>query len=504
VSPTGSRDPRGAAEEPRRPEPADGARAMLTMHSPVSRVMRRDPFTVPLEATIRETLERMERTRTGVVVVLDPRRRIPLGVFTLEDVVRRVTLPGADLGAPIATVMTSGLVTVSPQASAHEAILTMARHGVQHLVVADAAGALAGLLSQDRLFGLQRIGVDEVGDEIQAAGDLDGLRAAALAIRRLTEALLAQAIHPETLTHFISTLNDLLTIRAVELTLDRFDLPPIPFCWIALGSEGRLEQTFSTDQDNGIILDADDADAERLREAFLPFARAVNETLAACGFPLCKGNVMASNPQWCLTLGEWQRAFSRWIDTPEPEAILNAEIFFDLRPVYGRAALAERLWEWLLPAARRGHLFVTLMAQNALGCRPPLGRIRDFVLDRSKEFPHTLDLKKHGSRIFVDAARVLALEHGIPRTSTAERLRAAADAGALDRERVAGVVDGFYFVHLLRLRNQFRRDASPEGANRLDPRRLTALDRIMLKEALREAKRLQDRLAVNHRLDALG
>jgi CBS domain-containing protein len=481
-------------------EPADAVRGMLTMHSPVSRVMRRDPFTVPLDATIRQTLERMERTRTGVVVVLEPARRIPLGVFTLEDVVRRVTLPRSDLGAPIATVMTGGLVTVAPQASAHQAILTMARHGLQHLVVVDASGALAGLLSQERLFGLQRIGVDEVGAEIQAAGDVEGLRAAARAIRRLTEALLAQAIHPETLTHFISTLNDLLTMRAVELTIDAFDLPPVPFCWIALGSEGRLEQTFSTDQDNGLVLDGDDADAERLREGFLPFARAVNETLAACGFPLCKGNVMASNPRWCLTLGEWQRAFSRWIDTPEPEAILNAEIFFDLRPIYGRTALAERLWEWLLPAARRRPLFLTLMAQNALACTPPLGRIRDFVLDRDR----TLDLKAHGSRIFVDAARVLALDHGIPHTSTAERLRAAAELGALDRDRVQAAVEGVHLVHLLRLRNQFRGGAPPGGANRLDPRRLAPLERIMLKEALREARRLQERLALDHRLDALG
>jgi CBS domain-containing protein len=505
VSPSGLGDRGPIPASPAQWDAMDVSRAMLTIYSPVSRIMRRDPFAVPLEATIRETLERMERTRTGVVVVVEPHRRIPLGIFTLEDVIRRVTLPDADLGEPIASVMTSGLITVVPQSSAHEAILTMARHGVQHLVVVDAEGALAGLVSQEQVFGLQRMGVDEVGDRIQAAADLDGLRAAALSIRRLTEALLAQAIHAETLTHFISTLNDLLTIRVIELTMDGFDLPPVPFCWIALGSEGRLEQTFSTDQDNGIVLDADDADAEVLRRGFLPFARAVNEALAACGFPLCKGNVMASNPQWCLTLGEWERAFSRWIDTPEPEAILNAEIFFDLRPVYGRTALAQRLWDWLLPAARRRPLFLTLMAQNALACRPPLGRIRDFVVGGSKAFPHTLDLKAHGSRIFVDAARVLALEHGIPHTSTAERLRAAAAAGALDPGGVAAIVDGFHFVHQLRLRNQFRRDApSSEGANRLDPRRLNPLDRIVLKEAFRQARRLQERLALDYRIDALG
>jgi CBS domain-containing protein len=484
-------------------EPGDVSRAMLTMYSPVSRIVRRDPFTVPLDATIRETLQRMERERRGVAVIVDAGGRTPLGIFTLEDVVRRVTLPGADLGEPIATVMTSGLITIAPQATAHQAILTLARHGVRHLVVVDADGALAGILSQDQLFALQRTRVDEVGSQIQGASDLDGLRAAAQGIRRLAEALLAQGVHPETLTHFISTLNDLLTVRVIELTMDGFDLPPVPFCWIALGSEGRLEQTFSTDQDNGIVLEADDADGDELRRGFLPFASAVNEALAACGFPLCKGNVMASNPQWCLTLGEWQRAFSRWIDTPEPEAILNGSIFFDLRAVYGRTALADRLWEWLLAAIPRRPLFLTLLAQSALQFEPPLGRIRDFVFDRSKEFPRTLDLKAFGTRIFVDAARVLALEHGIRHTSTTERLRSAAAAGALDTSVVGTIVQGFQFVHLLRLRNQFRR-AAPEGANRVDPRRLNELDRTVLKEAFRQARKLQGRIALDHRIDTLG
>ncbi len=484
---------------------ADVRRAMLTMYSPVSGILRRDPFTAPLEATIRDTLQRMEQTRTGVVVVLDRRGRIPLGIFTLEDVVRRVTLPGVDLDEPIATVMTSGLITVAPRATAQQVVLTMARHGVRHLVVVDGEGAFVGVVSQDELFRLERIGVDEVGNQIQAARDVEGLSAAAQGIRRLTEALLAQGIHAETLTHFISTLNDLLTMRVIELTLDAFDLPPVPFCWIALGSEGRLEQTFSTDQDNGIIFEADEADAETIRAGLVPFARAVNEALAACGFPLCKGNVMASNPQWCLTLGEWQQAFSRWIHTPEPEALLNATIFFDLRPVYGRTALADRLWEWLLAAVKvASPRFLTLLAQDALGVRPPLGRIRDFVFDRSKAFPHQLDLKAFGSRLFVDAARVLALGRGIPHTSTAERLRAAAEAGALDPDAVGAIVDGFYFIHMLRLRNQFVRSTTLEGANRLDPRHLNALDRTVLKEALRQARRLQGRIALDYRIESFG
>ena len=483
-----------------------GARpATLTLYSAVAALVRAGTVTVPLGATIRETLRRIEVTRTDLVVVVDAGGRIPLGVFTLEDLVRRVALPSADLDQPIATVMTSGLITVTPRATVHQAILVMARHGVRHLVVVEEdEGALAGVISQDDVLGLQWVGMRAVGEQIRGARDLAGLRAAAQGIRGLAEALLARGTHAETLTQLVSALNDLLTVRVIEATADGFDLPPVPFCWIALGSEGRLEQTFSTDQDNGLVFEADEADAAEVRAGFLPFARAVNEALAACGFPLCKGNVMASNPQWCLTLGEWQRAFSRWIDTPDPEALLNASIFFDLRPIYGRTALAERLWAWVLPAAAGRPLFLTAMAQNALRHRPPLGRIRDFVFDGSKEFPHTVDLKAFGSRLFVDAARTLALARAIPHTSTAERLRAVADAGGLDRGGVAAIVDGLYFVHLLRLRNQAGRGGSADGANRVDPRRLNDLDRKILKEALRQARRLQTRVALDFRVDALG
>ncbi len=475
-------------------------RAALTMNSPLSEIVRREPVTVPLRATVREALETMERLRLGCVVVADPQRRVPLGIFTLRDLLRRVALPGDDLEQPIAAVMTSGLITLRAGASAHQAALAMAREGVRRIVVVDDEGRLAGLVTQGDLFGLQRVGVGELSDRIRASKDVEGLRSAAAEIRRLADALMAQGVSAETLTQYLSTLNDLLTIRVIELTTDEVELPLVPMCWIALGSEGRLEQTFTTDQDNGIIFEADDADAPRVREALLPFARAVNRKLDACGFPLCRGDIMAGNPQWCLTAEEWRRTFRRWIDEAEPRALLHAGIFFDLRPVHGDEGLAERLRTWLLAATAGRPIFQRLMAQNALECQPPLGVVRDFVYDGSKEFPHTLDLKKHGSLPFVDAARVLGLANRVPQTSTAERLRALADALRLDAGGVAAMIDGFYFIHLLRLRNQCHQEGPRADANRIDPRQLNELERHVLKEAFRQARRLQGRLAADYAL----
>lgn len=484
----------------RQAEGAGRQPATVTMFSPLSAILRRPPVTVPLAATVREALELMERLRAGALVIADPATRVPLGIFTLRDLLRRVTLPGGDLGQPIAGVMTSGLIALTPQATAHQAALTMARNGVRHLVVVDEAGRLAGVVSQDDLFALQRVGVLEVSEEIRAARDVEGLRAAGLRIRELIDGLLAQGIGTETLTHFISTLNDLLTMRVIELMADEYDPPPVPVCWIALGSEGRLEQTFCTDQDNGIIFEADEADAEEVRAALLPFARAVNGKLHACGFQLCPGEIMAGNPRWCLTLREWQRTFAGWIEEPHPEALLNASIFFDLRPIHGRETLAARLRAWLVSAAAEHPRFLRLMAENALHCEPPLGVLREFVYDDSEEFPHTIDLKTFGSRPFVDAARVFSLAYGVAQTSTAERLRGAAEAINFTADGLGAVLDAFHFVHLVRLRSQCRSGGAPLRANRVDPRDLGEPERQMLKEAFRQARKLQSRLASQYGL----
>lgn len=488
------------ASESGRPERTEERRAALTMYSPLSAIVRRDPITVPLHATVREALETMERTRIGSIVITDPQRRVPLGIFTLRDLLRRVTLPGGDIQQPVACVMTSGLITLRPEATAYQAALAMARHGVRRVVVVDGDGRLVGVLSQGDLFALQRVGVKEISNEIRQAVDTAGLRHASLEIRRLADDLMAQGVSTETLSQYLSTLNDLLTVRIIELTVDEFELPTVPMCWIALGSEGRLEQTFSTDQDNGVIFEADDADAGRVREALLPFARAVNQKLDACGFPLCKGDVMAGNPRWCLTLDEWRRTFRGWIDEAQPQALLNACIFFDLRPIYGDESLAERLRAWLLAAAADRPLFQRLMAENALQCQPPLGVIRDFVCDGSREFPHTIDLKKRGSLPFVDAARVLGLANRVPYTSTAQRLRAVAEVLPIDADGPEAIIDGFYFIHLLRLRNQVRLHGVRAEANRIDPDDLSRVDRHVLKEAFRQARKLQDRLVVRYAL----
>ncbi len=127
-------------------------------------------------------------------------------------------------------------------------------------------------------------------------------------------------------------LNDRICQRIIELVRNRHRWERISWCWLAFGSEGRLEQTFATDQDNGLIFESHgDARPSEVRAKLLPFAREVNEALDACGYPLCKGNVMASNPELCLSVAEWKAKMEGWLHNSEPKALLDASICFDFR-----------------------------------------------------------------------------------------------------------------------------------------------------------------------------
>jgi CBS domain-containing protein len=418
-------------QEPHQPAQSD----YQTMHSPLSGIVRRAPVTVPPQSSVRAALQIMDRERIGSVVIAESDTRIPLGIFTLHDLLRRVSISNGDLEQPIANVMTRDLVTLEPQATAYHAALAMARHRLRHILIVDKHGRLLSVVSQNDLFSLQRVGAKEISNDIGSAENINSLILAARDIRQLTESMLAQGVGAEQLTYFISTLNDLLTMRVIELTRSGFELPSVKWCWIALGSEGRFEQTFTTDQDNAIVFESTDDEADRMRRQFLPFAQAVNRALDACGFLLCNGNIMAGNPMWCMSLNEWKRKFSAWIQTPQPKALLFASIFFDFRPLYGEHDLTVALRSGLLEACRKNPLFLHQMAENALQAQPPLGIFRDFKVQKTGEFPNTIDLKMTGLWPFIDAARIFALAYGVPETNTAARLRSVAQKNAFRKRR---------------------------------------------------------------------
>ena len=469
-----------------------------SMASPLAAVMRREPIVCAPTTPVRDAISRMRTHRIGSIVVVDT-AGAPIGIFTLRDLIDRVTPDSAALDAPISSVMTGDLYTLPPSATVYEAALAMLRHGIRHVLVVEGS-RLVGIVSEKDLFSLQRVSMRQLAGAIRGAVSIEELVGFAHEIREHARKMLGLGVAPEPLTQFIASLNDLLTQRVIDVEFRAMSENAPRYCWIALGSEGRYEQTFYTDQDNAIIFEAG-GEADRLRARLLTCAARVNRSLDRCGFPLCKGDIMAGNPRWCLSLEEWQHRFANWIDTGEPHALLHGAIFFDFRPLHGDASLADTLRQWLMAHARQTPRFLHQMADNALQNRPPLGMLRDFVTGGDDRHPNTIDLKLHGATLFADAARIYSLANGIVHTNTCERLRRFGHLRKLDPKEVHAWVDGFLYIQMLRLRNQHQ--AHLRGAalsNRIDPDRLNLLERTILKEALKQARTLQSRLALDYRV----
>lgn len=464
-------------------------------------LIKRPPISVNAMTPIRRAVEIMGEHKTGSVVAVNG-DGAPIGLITQSDVVRRVVLGRVPLEQPLSDVMSHSPATLPETATAYDAVFAMASRGIRHLLLVDGAGRLSGVISERDLFALQRVGVGQVRRSIESAEDVAALQAALRDVQQSAFNMLAQGVGAEQMTQYISTLNDAVTERILELNLRRHVLDDIEWAWLAFGSEGREEQTLSTDQDNGIAFVAADAgQREAFRARLLAFAQDVNQDLDRCGFPLCKGNIMAGNPEWCLTLDEWRQKFSAWIRSPQPEALLNATIFFDFRAIYGKRDLATRMHEHLFSLSTANSAFQRMLAQNALTVAPPLGMIRDFVTESDEQGKAFIDLKKSGARLFVDAARVLALAHGVDAASTAKRLRRTAKSPGGAGDGVDSLIDAFHYIQLLRLRHQHLETGQGRpGDNRIFIGRLNQLDRRILKEAFRQAKALQQRIKMNYQL----
>ena len=471
-----------------------------SLAAPLSSLIRRSPVTCLPQTPIGDALRTMNTERVGSIVITDADRK-PLGLFTLHDLLGRVATSGVSLDLPIETVMTRRPLSLPPQAPAHEAAALMARMGFGHVCVVENE-RLLGMVSERDLFSLQRVGLVQLTRSIAHAPDVATLVRLGKDIHRVVDQMLVQGASVAQLMQIITLFNDHITRRVIGLCLAEDGSPSVSFTWLSFGSEGRQEQTLKTDQDNGILfVPPEGKSAAAVRTELLPVAQRINQALDECGYPLCRGNIMAGNPECCLSLEEWRARFNEWIEHGTPEHLLNASIFFDFRTIYGERAPAEDLQGWVLARVATNTTFLRQMAENALRNRPPLGVVRDFVVASGGEHPDMIDLKMNGATPFVDGARLLALAHGIAETGTLARIRAAAKRGVLQEEEAGAWCDAYAFIQLLRMRahqNQ-QRQGQPLD-NHVDPESLNELDRRILKETFRQARKLQTRLTLDYQL----
>jgi CBS domain-containing protein len=479
----------------------------------VSSRVRREPVVCSPDTTIADAARRMTDAGIGSILVVDPEHR-PLGIVTDSDLRRTVVAQARAVTDPVSSIMSRPVVTLRQTDPSLEALRLMSDHGISHLAVVEENARLRGVISSGDLLMVQNNTPAGVLRRLESAGDLDELAGALGQLTVLLEDLVRVGVEPEKATRVITALNDRASRRALvwaeaETTAELeagtgAAVSPPRFCWLALGSEGREEQTLVTDQDNALIHSADPNDplAHQWLERFA--ARAI-DSLERLGFPRCPGDVMVSNRYWRRSLEGWGEQVRRWIDVPDEQAMLEAAIFFDFRPLYGDASLARALRDLVRAEIPRNGIYLAHLTRTALANRPPLGLIRTFVVERGGEHRDTLNLKERGMAPLVDAARVLALASGIDATNTFERLNAAADARAISRELAEDAREAYAFLMLVRIQHhlELQQQGRPPD-NRINPNELSALQRRTLKVAFQVVQSVQAALTERFGGFALG
>lgn len=440
--------------------------------------------------SIGEVAALMAERKIGSVLVGSP--EAVEGIVTHSDLVNRCMAAGRSHDTPIAEIMTRAPRMTEETVSVLEAGIEMGQGHFRHLLLRSAEGKVVGLVSETDVHRAQQYGVTHVFRPVDEATSVSELVEAAQRLREFGERVFRQGMEVGQVTRLISSMNDRISKRLLDIIGAGRDFK-LPFCWLAFGSEARQEQGFVTDQDNGIVFAVPSpGSTDDVRAQFLGFAQEVNDALDACGFDRCKGNIMAGNPKWCLSVEEWKEQFTTWIRATTPKALLNATIFFDLRAVHGDETLADALIDHLLAQARGNTIFLFHLAVNALEVAPPLGRISRFATEGG-----TIDLKTRGSRLFVDAARIYGLSGGVRVADTVDRLRVMGQRMKRSLSVVEGDIAGFRFIQGIRLRRQL--DSLRDGGetNRVNPYALDEMQQRILQQSLRQAGSLQERVKLD-------
>jgi CBS domain-containing protein len=465
-----------------------------SLETRLGELIRRAPVTSFAQTPLREALTVMHTKRVGSILVVSEAGAL-LGILTRYDVLERVTLAGISLDAPISQVMTKEVKTLTVDHTAESAAVMMSRFEIRHVPIVDLRERVVGLISERDLFSLQRQSLGTISALIQQTDEVGGLIECASSIRKFARNLLGQGVSARQLTFLVSHLNDVLTARLITLAAKSHGLDLNAFVWISLGSEGRSEQTIATDQDNALMYRQTDNQNEK--NAYLAFAREVNDALDMCGYPLCKGNIMASNASLCLTVDEWKTRFMHWIEHGHPEDLLKAGIFFDFRGLAGNVELLRGLREDVKAVAARTPRFIKLLADAALVNHVPLnwlGSLETKKLDGKS----VIDLKLQGTAIVVETARIYALALGIEELNTQDRLAAIGRALGLAQTETDAWIAAFQFLQTLRLAIQIDREAIAGNPNALDIDSLNAVDRSILKESMARVRSFQQRLGLDY------
>ncbi|MCL6258531.1 DUF294 nucleotidyltransferase-like domain-containing protein [Aquiflexum sp. TKW24L] len=457
--------------------------------------------------TILKAVEKMAEKGVGSIVVVD-QNQFPIGIITDKDIRNKLVAQQKSYQTPVEELMSSPVLTKRKDAGFAELYLTMIKNRLHHLIFTEDGtlqSKVTGILSDHDILLSQGNSPAVLINALMNTWEVAEMAKIRNRAERLLKYYLENEVSMDFVANIISEINDIIIQRAVQLAVKKHspsypEASKVKFCFLSLGSEGREEQLLRTDLDNAIVFE--NVPKEKLEETqtyMLLIAQEVIEALITCGFQQCPADMMANNPKWCQPISVWKTYFSDWILSPNQQALLNASIFFDYRPIYGHKKLAEELTDHIYQEVKDRSIFLNFLAKNALLNPPPLGFFRNFLVEKSGEQKDKFDIKLRAMMPLADMARLLVLSHRVVGiNNTFKRFEKLAELEPNYTELL--IEAGKAYEILMRMR-AIEGLKSGNSGRYIQPEDLGKLQRQMLKNTFAPIDELQKIMRIRFQLD---
>ncbi len=444
--------------------------------------LKSDFITCGPETSIVEAARLMKRKKKEVIFVKQDAQII--GVAGLSDFLKRQLAEELGPDSPVTTIMTAPVVTVPEDELINEAIHKCKTGNISHLLVKNNEGKYTGHISYKRLLEAQQNYTGMLTREIEVSESVEEMAAIYRRLNVLIDAFIESGVNTESITRVISNITDTINRRIIDLAIENEGDPPCGFCFIAMGSQGRREQTLVTDQDNGIIISDSCAGKDESRNYFIKIGKRINDSLNRVGYKYCHGNFMAGNAEWNLTISKWKELFSGWINNSDPQSLLDVSIFFDFRAIYGDVMLADELRKHINKVSMDKAVFFYHLSQTVTRHKPPVGLFGQIVGEHDSSDSNIVDTKKLLVPV-TGFARIFSLKMQINETNTAARLESLRGTQGMSDSLLDETIQAYNMLMTARLSQQAKQVMQgEEPANTIDVNKLTDIEKSTLKKVL--------------------
>jgi len=454
---------------------------ILLMNQPVDN-LKTDFITCKPDTSIIEAAKLMLRKKKEVIFIKQDEQII--GVAGISDFLKRQLAEGLDPALPVTTIMSAPVVSVSEDEIINEAILKCKIGNISHLLVKSKEEEYTGHISYKRLLEAQQNFTGVLTGEIRKSESVEEIASIYQRMNVLIDAFIESGVKTESITRVISNITDNINRRIIELVIEKEGKPPCEFCFIAMGSQGRSEQTLVTDQDNGIIIDNSCSGKADAVNYFVKLGKKINDGLNRVGYNYCHGNFMAGNPEWSLTLSKWKELFSGWINNSDPQSLLDVSIFFDFRSIYGDVRLADELRKHINYISRDKAVFFYHLSQTVTKHKPPVGIFGQIIGEHDSSDSNIVDTKRLLLPV-TGFARIFALKMMIGETNTLARLESLRGADGMPDSFLDETIQAYNMLMTSRLSQQAKQVMQGETpGNTIDVNKLTDIEKSTLKKVL--------------------